>query len=192
MHKYAPLSSFLKAKNFDQVPMTFAEIEKLIDDRLPASARKHRAWWSNNPNNSVITKAWLDAGYVTKDVDLAREKLVFHRAQKSEKQTSSVDETGAEPPRNPIFGCLKGTTFIADGIDLTEPADPDWGAVYDDDLPAAADEALSIKTDPSLNVSEKIRALASIGVPRAEIAKLLGKRYQHVRNVLVDAERRAG
>ena len=33
-------------------------------------------------------------------------------------------------------------------------------------------------------VSNKIRALAAGGVPRAEIARLLGKRYQHVRNVL--------
>ena len=33
-------------------------------------------------------------------------------------------------------------------------------------------------------VSDKIRALANAGVPRAEIARLLGKRYQHVRNVL--------
>lgn len=33
-------------------------------------------------------------------------------------------------------------------------------------------------------VSNKIRRLAAGGVPRAEIAKLLGKRYQHVRNVL--------
>ena len=35
-------------------------------------------------------------------------------------------------------------------------------------------------------VSNKIRALAAGGVPRAEIARLLGKRYQHVRNVLED------
>ena len=33
-------------------------------------------------------------------------------------------------------------------------------------------------------VSDKIRALDAAGHPRAEIAKLLGKRYQHVRNVL--------
>ncbi|QUD87417.1 AbrB/MazE/SpoVT family DNA-binding domain-containing protein [Phenylobacterium montanum] len=38
-------------------------------------------------------------------------------------------------------------------------------------------------------VSDKIRALNAEGVPRAEIARFLGKRYQHVRNVLVaDAE----
>lgn len=33
-------------------------------------------------------------------------------------------------------------------------------------------------------VAAKIRALDTAGYPRAEIARLLGKRYQHVRNVL--------
>jgi|SRR5579872_6948966 len=35
-------------------------------------------------------------------------------------------------------------------------------------------------------VADKIRALAGAGVPRADIARFLGKRYQHVRNVLED------
>ncbi len=35
-----------------------------------------------------------------------------------------------------------------------------------------------------LTVSDKIRALDAAGFPRAEIARLLNKRYQHVRNVL--------
>ncbi len=35
-----------------------------------------------------------------------------------------------------------------------------------------------------LTVSDKIRALAAAGYARADIARLLGKRYQHVRNVL--------
>jgi bifunctional DNA-binding transcriptional regulator/antitoxin component of YhaV-PrlF toxin-antitoxin module len=33
-------------------------------------------------------------------------------------------------------------------------------------------------------VSAKIRVLGAAGIPRAEIARFLGKRYQHVRNVL--------
>src|ERR1700753_2500654 len=42
-------------------------------------------------------------------------------------------------------------------------------------------------------VADKIRALSAAGVPRADIARLLGKRYQHVRNVLEgDAQTRAG
>src|SRR5258708_1499573 len=35
--------------------------------------------------------------------------------------------------------------------------------------------------------SDKIRALAQVGYDRTEISLLLGKRYQHIRKVLVDA-----
>lgn len=39
-------------------------------------------------------------------------------------------------------------------------------------------------------VSDRIRALNAAGYPRADIARILGKRYQHVRNVLeADADR---
>ena len=38
--------------------------------------------------------------------------------------------------------------------------------------------------ESNLSVSDKIRALAAAGHPRADIARALGKRYQHVRNVL--------
>jgi hypothetical protein len=42
-------------------------------------------------------------------------------------------------------------------------------------------------------VADKIRALAGAGVARADIARFLGKRYQHVRNVLEDdAQSRPG
>ena len=40
--------------------------------------------------------------------------------------------------RHPLFGALKGSTFIPPGVDLTEPADPDWGKVYEDRSPAQA------------------------------------------------------
>ena len=36
--------------------------------------------------------------------------------------------------------------------------------------------------------SAKIRALAAAGVKRDDIARFLNKRYQHIRNVLVDSE----
>ncbi|MFN7011613.1 MAG: helix-turn-helix domain-containing protein [Allorhizobium sp.] len=36
-------------------------------------------------------------------------------------------------PLHPIFGCMKGTMLIPDDLDLTAPADPDWGKVYEDD-----------------------------------------------------------
>jgi AbrB family looped-hinge helix DNA binding protein len=40
--------------------------------------------------------------------------------------------------------------------------------------------------------SDKIRALSAAGYSRAEIAKFLGIRYQHVRNVQVQSQKKAG
>jgi bifunctional DNA-binding transcriptional regulator/antitoxin component of YhaV-PrlF toxin-antitoxin module len=44
---------------------------------------------------------------------------------------------------------------------------------------------------PYVTTSDRIRALDAAGVPRAEIARFLGKRYQHVRNVL-EGDRQRG
>ncbi|MFA7262421.1 MAG: hypothetical protein WC068_05310 [Caulobacter sp.] len=49
-------------------------------------------------------------------------------------------------------------------------------------MPNAKDAAGIVASQAT--VSDKIRALNAAGYPRAEIARLLGKRYQHVRNVL--------
>jgi hypothetical protein len=40
--------------------------------------------------------------------------------------------------RHPLFGALKGVTFIPPGVDLTEPAEPDWGKVYEQRSPDGA------------------------------------------------------
>jgi len=37
----------------------------------------------------------------------------------------------------------------------------------------------------SMNTSQKIKTLDKLGLTRGAIAKLLNKRYQHVRNVLI-------
>ena len=34
--------------------------------------------------------------------------------------------------RHPLFGALKGVTFIPPRVDLTEPADPDWGNISEE------------------------------------------------------------
>jgi hypothetical protein len=136
MSKYEPLNAFLRSQNRDLVPMTFAEIERVLDDKLPPS-KLHRAWWSNNPNNNVMTKEWLGAGYETESVDIASEKLVFRRVRATSGGASGFGETvqskiSGTPSRHPIFGCMKGTLTINPDVDLTEPADPDWGKVYED------------------------------------------------------------
>jgi hypothetical protein len=34
--------------------------------------------------------------------------------------------------RHPLFGALKDVTFTQPGVDLTEPADPDWGNISEE------------------------------------------------------------
>lgn len=51
------------------------------------------------------------------------------------------------------------------------------------DMPDDTDRMRSIAA-PHTTVADKVRALNVAGYPRAEIARFLGKRYQHVRNVL--------
>lgn len=119
MTKYDPLKSFLAEKGNSSVPMSFEQIERLINSSLPPSARKHRAWWSNNPSNSVITYAWLSAGYKSSDVNLEGEKVVFRKTEEPPKTPPS-----GQP--NPLWGCMAGTVTIPDHVDLTEPAMPEW------------------------------------------------------------------
>jgi hypothetical protein len=124
MTKYEPLEKYLENKGFNSVPMSFSEIESIIHSGLPPSARKHRAWWSNNPSNSVITYAWLAAGYKTTDVNLEGETVVF---RKQTGPTTSHKQPTTQSGQHPLFGCMEGLITIPDDIDLTAPADPDWG-----------------------------------------------------------------
>ena len=141
MRRYEPLKHFLVSQSQDHVPMTFEAIERVLGRRLPPS-KAHRAWWSNNPDNNVMTREWLAAGYRTEAVDIAGESLVFRRvlddtttgfAEEAIAFAGENPETGVERSRrrHPIFGCMKGTMTLRPDVDLTEPADPDWGKVYD-------------------------------------------------------------
>jgi hypothetical protein len=127
MSKYDALGAFLKNQQNDRVPMSFAEVERVTGARLPPSAAKHRPWWSNNPDNSVMTRVWLDAGFESEQVDMAGRKLVFRRVRKPVDSPGSKGGDGREGKYHPLLGALKGLMRIAPGADLTKPADPDWG-----------------------------------------------------------------
>jgi len=130
MSKYEALGRFLRDQRTTEIPMTFADIERITGTKLPPSARKHRPWWSNNPKNSVMTKVWLDAGFQTERVNMDGGRLVFRRVvgAKREKPLSRPAQYGGNGDnRHPLFGAMKGLMRIAPGTDLTQPADPDWG-----------------------------------------------------------------
>jgi len=128
MGKYTALADYLRAQEGNEVSMTFTQIERLIGTRLPPSHR-YRAWWSNNSFNSVMTKAWLDAGFESSNVNMKERKLVFRRIVPRRKafETEKSIEAERRSTRHPLIGWMKGTVRIAPGVDLTQPADPEWG-----------------------------------------------------------------
>jgi hypothetical protein len=77
--KYQPLLEFLHDSNQDDVTLTFAEIEALMNDSLPDSARSKRAWWSNRGQGALQASAWMEAGYRVEDVDLDSQRVTFRR-----------------------------------------------------------------------------------------------------------------
>ncbi len=124
MSKYAQLGQYLKKQRSERVPMTFGEIERITGVKLPPSARKHRPWWSNNPDNSVLTRIWLEAGYESEQVDMEGRKLVFRR--KGPKASPRSGGEGQQEEIHPAYGAMKGLIRIMPGADLTQPADPEW------------------------------------------------------------------
>ncbi|WEK50077.1 MAG: hypothetical protein P0Y66_20815 [Candidatus Kaistia colombiensis] len=129
MSKYDPLAHFLERSAASEIWMTFEEIEGILGFPLPPS-QTHRAWWSNNASNNVMTKAWLAAGYETEQVDIEGRKLVFRRVARvpglREPGEGGKSAGVKQPRRNPLFGFMAGTFTIAPGTDLTAPADGEW------------------------------------------------------------------
>jgi hypothetical protein len=130
MGKYEPLGKFLRQQKAELIAMKFEDIERIVGSNLPESSRQHRAWWSNNPNNNVMTKVWLNAGFQTEQVDIEARRLVFRKITPGKQGAPSMPSrpAGGAPARHhPLLGALKGLLRVMPGTDLTKPADPSWG-----------------------------------------------------------------
>ncbi len=79
MSVYDKLASVLAERREEAWKAGFAELEGLIGRKLPASAWKYPAWWSNDPSNNSMTKVWLRAGWRTEQVDVLGQTVVFRR-----------------------------------------------------------------------------------------------------------------
>ena len=113
MSKYDPLRDHLERLNPPVWGAHFRDVEHVLGFRLPPSARKFRAWWSNNAQRHVMTRAWLAAGYKVEEVDMARESLKFRKAPVR------------ISPKSP-FGALRGSVRIVG--DIIEPTHEAWDA----------------------------------------------------------------
>ena len=82
MGKYEPLREYLSRQPGDSCTLTFREVEKIIHDSLPSSARRannYRAWWANDRTHTQAS--WIGAGWKTAgSPDLETERIQFTRS----------------------------------------------------------------------------------------------------------------
>ena len=92
--KYRKLYAHLCSLPSREWEASFADVETLIGDNLPASARGYQAWWANDATHSQGT-AWLAAGWETAQVDMDAETLLFRRGNVYTPDKSSLSPDDA-------------------------------------------------------------------------------------------------
>ncbi len=76
--RYAPITEFLSGVSGDAVEVSFEEIEEVLGEPLPLSARKHRSFWANSPRPTQA-RSWLSAGWEVTGLDWDQQRLTFRR-----------------------------------------------------------------------------------------------------------------
>lgn len=74
--KFIALTAYLEKCGMDELKMTFSEIEKIIGFRLSDSAYTYPAQWSNSESQSFAF-GWLNAGYITRQVNIPQQTVEF-------------------------------------------------------------------------------------------------------------------
>ena len=92
--KYRKLYAHLVSLSSQEWKASFADIEVIIGDNLPASAWNYQAWWANDVTHSQGA-AWLAAGWETAQVNMDAETLLFRREDFSSPDRQSVSTEDA-------------------------------------------------------------------------------------------------
>lgn len=89
--RYAPLAIYLQSINRREprVEFTFGDIERIIGDELPPSARRMRAWWANDAQSHVQSQEWLNVGWRVATINMGEERVTFARIE--ERQRAYID-----------------------------------------------------------------------------------------------------
>jgi hypothetical protein len=76
MSKYAPLENHLSGLEENSLTLSYEQLEQMLGFKLPNSAYKHRAWWSNGKKGG--SKFWLRVGWMVESVRLG-DSVTFSR-----------------------------------------------------------------------------------------------------------------
>jgi hypothetical protein len=83
--KYSRIGEYLSLlpKSQQEITLPFSTLEQIVCEELPNSARRHRAWWSNETAGSHSqARGWLNAGWRVDTVDFYRTQVRFVRSSK--------------------------------------------------------------------------------------------------------------
>ena len=83
MRKYDPLMNVLNKCEKEEITLSYEEIEKIIGDKLPATAHKKKEWWSNNDITHTQSSAWSDVGFEVISVILGQ-AVTFRKVKLNE------------------------------------------------------------------------------------------------------------
>jgi CBS domain-containing protein len=78
--KYDSIQNWLekqKEAGENRLRVSFQDIERILGDILPDSARSHRSWWANDLNSHTQSSAWMTAGWLVESVDLNAQEVFF-------------------------------------------------------------------------------------------------------------------
>jgi hypothetical protein len=79
MGRYDALGAWLAKQSQSRVELSFSQIEAILGDPLPRSARRHQAWWANEESvdtRHVQCRSWLTEGWQA-SANLAAETVTF-------------------------------------------------------------------------------------------------------------------
>jgi len=105
--KYAALSKHLGDMNssVESCLMTFNDIEKLLNEKLPESAYEYRAWWANDPSKPHAA-GWLAQGWKAQSLSMSEKRLTFVRTDDRQRAYiaffSRLNTLVAEHPEFPL------------------------------------------------------------------------------------------
>lgn len=77
--KYSLVAAWLVSEDGDLIEATLEEVEEVLGFPLPASARKHPAFWSGGQAGSTVGNAIRDAVWQARNVDLRAGRVVLER-----------------------------------------------------------------------------------------------------------------
>jgi len=79
--KYTPLEIFLRntLATEREVKLTFEQIEKILNSKLPESANELSWWEHETEGNHVNTRAWANAGWKVAEVNFDEKRVWFVR-----------------------------------------------------------------------------------------------------------------